>query len=68
MLIAGLENHKQLHKYVMRVEKFISENNDEDAKVNLRKCAECIVNEYLKEYPLCAGENLFTSIENLRKV
>ena len=68
MPISGLENHKQLHKYVLRVEKYISERNDEDAKVNLRKCTECIVNEYLKEYPLCAGEDLFTSIENLQKV
>lgn len=68
MQITGLENHKQLHKYVLKVEKFINENNDEDAKVNLRKCAECIVNEYLKEYPLCVGENLFTNIENLHKV
>ena len=65
MMIAGLENHKKLYTYVEKVDKRILENDDEDAKVNLRKCAECIVNEYIKEYPLCAGDSLFNSIKLL---
>ena len=40
MMIAGLENHKKLYTYVEKVDKRILENDDEDAKVNLRKCAE----------------------------
>ena len=65
MMIAGLENHKKLYTYVEKVDKRILENDDEDAKVNLRKCAECIVNEYIKEYPLCVGDSLFNSIKLL---
>lgn len=65
--IIGLENHKLLYGYVEKVEKFINENDDEDAKVNLRKCAECIVNEYLKEFPFCVGNSLFESIKSLKE-
>ena len=67
-MIAGLEKHAELQGYIDKIERRKSERDADDIKLLLRKCTEYIVDQYLKEYPLCVGENLFNSIVNLEEV
>ena len=68
MMIAGLEKHTDLQGYIDKIERRKIERETEDIKLQLGLCTEYIVGQYLKEYPLCVGEDLFSNIENLKEV
>ena len=67
-MIAGLEKHTDLQGYIDKIERRKIERETEDIKLQLGLCTEYIVGQYLKEYPLCVGEDLFSNIENLKEV
>ena len=68
MMIAGLEKHAELKGYIDKIERRKIERETNDIKLQLGLCTEYIVEQYLKEYPLYIGENLYSNIVNLEVV
>lgn len=64
--IIGLEKHKNLKALLEKAEKQITEQEADDAGLNMRKCVEYITQQYVREYPNMVGENLFATINNLK--
>ena len=67
-MIAGLEKHDELKGYIDKIERRKSERDTGDIKLQLGLCTEYIVDQFLKEYPLCVGADLYSNIVNLEGV
>ena len=68
MIISGIEKHPTLQSLLIEIEESIRREKVSYVKLNLRKCAEYIVGQYIREYPAFAGGSLYDKICRLEKV
>lgn len=68
MMIAGIEKHPTLQELLNEIEENINREKVNYVKLNLRKSAEYIVGQYIREYPDFAKGNLYEKITKLENV
>lgn len=68
MMITGIEKHPTLQTLLFEIEDNIHRKKTNYIKLNLRKCAEYIVGQYIREYPDFAVGNLYERISKLETV